>query len=142
MECGAPTAGVPREATEPDLVLTFSDLQADTAADLIRHRLDIHAFNQRSAAGIVDMIRMIGAIVDASERAQQLVDALPSAFSQSPKLRGLIAEAAKGSRSNRSVWKNIPVLGGTERRYGAGGEDGNFVAASNDGVPRCPSRTT
>jgi hypothetical protein len=31
---------------------------------------------------------------------------------------------------------------GTERRYGAGGEDGNFVAASNDGVPRCPSRTT
>jgi hypothetical protein len=30
----------------------------------------------------------------------------------------------------------------TERRYGAGGEDGNFVAASNDGVSRCPSRTT
>jgi hypothetical protein len=114
MECGAPTAGVPREATEPDLVLTFSDLQADIAADLIRHRLDIHAFNQRSVAGIVDMIRMIGAIVDASERAQQLVDALPSAFSQSPKLRGPIAEAAKGSRSNRSVWKNIPVLGGTD----------------------------
>jgi hypothetical protein len=29
-----------------------------------------------------------------------------------------------------------------ERCYGAGGEDGNFVAASTDGVPRCPSRTT
>jgi hypothetical protein len=28
------------------------------------------------------------------------------------------------------------------RCYGAGGEDGNFVAASTDGVPRCPSRTT
>jgi hypothetical protein len=39
----------------------------------------------------------------------------------------------------------LPALrwcSGTERRYGAGGEDGNFVAASNDGVPRCPSRTT
>src|SRR4029077_15083197 len=29
-----------------------------------------------------------------------------------------------------------------ERCYGAGGEDGNFVAASPDEVPRCPSRTT
>jgi len=32
--------------------------------------------------------------------------------------------------------------GGTDRRYGAGGEDGNFVAALTDGVPRCPSQTT
>jgi len=32
---------------------------------------------------------------------------------------------------------------GTDRCYGAGGGgNGNFVAASNDGVPRCPSRTT
>ena len=29
-----------------------------------------------------------------------------------------------------------------ERCYGAGGEDGNFVAESTDGVSRCPSRTT
>jgi ABC-type Fe3+-hydroxamate transport system substrate-binding protein len=139
MECGAPTAGVPREATEPDLVLTFSDLQADIAADLIRHRLDIHAFNQRSVAGIVDMIRMIGAIVDASERAQQLVDALPSAFSQSPKLRGPIAEAAKGSRSNRSVWKNIPVLGETE---GSNPSPSSGESAANEAqVQACAARS-
>jgi spermidine dehydrogenase len=31
---------------------------------------------------------------------------------------------------------------GRAELLGAGGEDGNFVAASNDGVPRCPSRTT
>ena len=60
-------------ALKPDLVLTFSDLQADIAADLIRHGLSLHAFNQRSVAGILDMIRMLGAIVDASERAEQLV---------------------------------------------------------------------
>jgi iron complex transport system substrate-binding protein len=60
-------------ALRPDLVLTFSDLQADIAADLIRRGLDVHAFNQRSVAGILDMIRTVGTLVDASERAQQLV---------------------------------------------------------------------
>jgi iron complex transport system substrate-binding protein len=63
-------------ALKPDLVLTFSDLQADIATDLIRHGLDVHAFNQRSVAGILDMIRTVGALVDANERAQQLVDRL------------------------------------------------------------------
>src|ERR1700726_448529 len=61
-------------ALKPDLVLGFSDLQADIAADLIRRGLDVHAFNQRSVAGILDMIRMLGALVDASERARQLVE--------------------------------------------------------------------
>src|ERR1700726_5356126 len=55
-------------ALKPDLVLSFSDLQADIAADLLRRGLDVHAFNQRSVAGILDMIRMLGALVDASER--------------------------------------------------------------------------
>src|SRR5271163_1714280 len=63
-------------ALKPDLVLTFSDLQGDIAADLIRRGLNIHAFNQRSVAGILEMIRMLGAMVDAGERAQQLVDKL------------------------------------------------------------------
>jgi iron complex transport system substrate-binding protein len=49
-------------ALKPDLVLSFSDLQADIAADLIRRGLDVHAFNQRSVAGILDMIRTVGAI--------------------------------------------------------------------------------
>jgi len=60
-------------ALKPDLVLTFSDLQADIAADLIRRGLDVHAFNQRSVAGILDMIRTVGAMVDANEQAQRLV---------------------------------------------------------------------
>src|ERR1700752_3047408 len=43
-------------ALKPDLVLTFSDLQANIVTDLIRRGLNVHAFNQRSIAGIVDMV--------------------------------------------------------------------------------------
>ena len=65
---------------KPDLVLTFSDLQTDIAADLIRRGLDVHAFNQRTVAGILDMIRMLGAMVGAGERAEQLVSDLEAAL--------------------------------------------------------------
>ena len=57
----------------PDLVLTFSDLQADIAAALIRAGIDVHAFNQRSIAEILDMIRTLGVLVGAAERAGRLV---------------------------------------------------------------------
>jgi iron complex transport system substrate-binding protein len=67
---------------KPDLVLTFSDLQADIVADLIRGGLEVHAFNQRSVAGILDMIRMLGAMVDASVRAEQLVAELEAGLVQ------------------------------------------------------------
>src|SRR6201987_5643185 len=60
-------------ALKPDLVVTFSDLQADIVAELIRRGLNVHAFNQRSIAGILDMIRMVGAIVNAGEQADELV---------------------------------------------------------------------
>src|SRR5271156_799323 len=64
---------------KPDLVLTFSDLQADIAATLIRAGIDVHAFNQRSIAEILDMIRMLGALVGAAERARRLASNLADA---------------------------------------------------------------
>ena len=61
---------------KPDLVLTFSDLQADIVAELIRRGITVHAFNQRDLAGIFDMIRTLGALVDARERAASLASRL------------------------------------------------------------------
>jgi iron complex transport system substrate-binding protein len=57
---------------KPDLVLAFSDLQADIVAELVRAGVAIHAFNQRDIAGIFAMIRTLGALIGASERAEQL----------------------------------------------------------------------
>jgi iron complex transport system substrate-binding protein len=51
------------EALRPDLVLAFSDLQADIAAELIRRGHPVITFNQRSIAQILQMIRMVGALV-------------------------------------------------------------------------------
>ena len=59
-------------ALTPDLVLTFSDLQADIAAELIRRGVAVHAFNQRDVAGIVAMIRTLGALVGAAGKADDL----------------------------------------------------------------------
>jgi ABC-type Fe3+-hydroxamate transport system substrate-binding protein len=57
---------------KPDLVLSFSDLQADIVAALIRHGVAVHAFNQRTVAEILDMIRMLGAMTGASDPADRL----------------------------------------------------------------------
>jgi iron complex transport system substrate-binding protein len=58
---------------KPDLVLTFSDLQAPIVADLIRAGLAVHAFNQRTIDGIFAMIATLGALVDEKQRALALV---------------------------------------------------------------------
>src|SRR5262249_44147148 len=63
-------------ALNPDLVLTFSDLQADIVAELIRNNVAVHAFNQRDVAGIFEMIHTIGALVGASEKARALANSL------------------------------------------------------------------
>ena len=63
-------------ALEPDLVLAFSDLQADIVAALMRAGVAVHAFNQRTVGGILDMIRTLGALVGAGERAEALADRL------------------------------------------------------------------
>lgn len=56
----------------PDLVLGFSDLQADIAAGLIRAGIEVHVFNQRDVAGILRMIRNLGAMIGCADQAEAL----------------------------------------------------------------------
>jgi iron complex transport system substrate-binding protein len=77
------SADVPKIlALDPDLVLTFSDLQAGIAAELIRKGVAVHAFNQRDLAGIFAMIRTLGALVGASDRADALARSLEQRLAQ------------------------------------------------------------
>jgi len=61
-------------ALKPDLVLGFSDLQADIAAELIRRGVEVHVFNHRSVEQILNMIVQLGALVGAGDRALAWVD--------------------------------------------------------------------
>jgi iron complex transport system substrate-binding protein len=58
---------------QPDLVLGFSDLQADIAAQLARAGLDVHLFNQRSVPDILRMIRTLGGMIGCETRTAELV---------------------------------------------------------------------
>ena len=61
-------------ALDPDLVLTFSDLQADIAAALLREGVAVMGYNQRDIEGIFAMIRHLGATVGQPRKAARLVD--------------------------------------------------------------------
>ena len=60
-------------AVEPDLVVAFSDLQADIVRDLIRAGVEVHVFNQRDLAGIYRMIATLAALVDACIEGERLI---------------------------------------------------------------------
>ena len=80
---------------QPDLVLSFSDLQADIVAALIRQGVAVHAFNQRTIAEIFDMIRMLGALVGAADRADRLAEELAAGLADArPRCRAVAAAAA------------------------------------------------
>jgi iron complex transport system substrate-binding protein len=65
-------------ALNPDLVLTFSDLQADIAAELIRRGVTVLAFNQRSVSEILSMILTLSSIVGAVDRGRALIERMES----------------------------------------------------------------
>ena len=76
-------------ALQPDLVLTFSDLQAPIVSELIKNGVTVMAYNQRDIAGILAMIRHLGHMVGAGDRAEKL------AYSYENRLAELSKKAAK-----------------------------------------------
>ncbi|WP_338847946.1 ABC transporter substrate-binding protein [Massilia sp. W12] len=67
---------------QPDLVIAFSDMQADLTRDLIRAGQTVLTFNQRDIAGIYRMIASLGALVDKRSEAAQLVADLQQQVAQ------------------------------------------------------------
>ena len=61
------------EALEPDLILAFSDLQADITTELVKRGHTVFTFNQRSVAEILQMILVLAGIVGVADRGEQLV---------------------------------------------------------------------
>jgi iron complex transport system substrate-binding protein len=59
-------------ALEPDLVLGFSDIQAELGKQLVAANLTVWIFNQRSIQQILDAIVDLGRVVDQKARAEAL----------------------------------------------------------------------
>jgi iron complex transport system substrate-binding protein len=114
-------------AVEPDLVLTFSNLQADIARDLVKSGVPVYAFNQKSVRDILAMIDTVGRLVGAEDRAsaliaehrRQIADARSAAET-------MIARAGRRPRVYFEEWDE-PMISGiqwvSELIGIAGGED-------------------
>jgi iron complex transport system substrate-binding protein len=70
------------EALKPDLVLGFSDLQADLARELIRRGYPVYTFNQRSIEEILQMVRIVGALVGRAEAGDALAARLQAGLEE------------------------------------------------------------
>jgi len=108
---------------EPDLVLGFSDLQADIAAQLVRAGLEVHVFNHRSVADILRMIRTLGGMIGCEARARALADELAAGLEE---VRARAAALARRPRVYFEEWDD-PLISGigwvSELIALAGGED-------------------
>jgi iron complex transport system substrate-binding protein len=96
------------EALRPDLILTFSDLQADIASELVRRGHAVFTFNQRSIDEILQMIVVLGGIVGRPSRAQALVDELRQGLDA---VRASAAQRSKSPRVYFEEW-NDPLISG------------------------------
>jgi iron complex transport system substrate-binding protein len=110
-------------ALEPDLVLGFSDLQADIARDLAKAGLNVMIFNQRSVNEILSMILALAAMVDAGAKGKRLVARLERNLDR---IRAAAARFARRPRVYFEEW-DAPMISGirwvSELVSIAGGDD-------------------
>jgi iron complex transport system substrate-binding protein len=135
---------------KPDLVIGFSDLQAEIARDLTKAGLNVLIFNQRSVQEILDMILALASLVGAAEKGMRLIQTLESG------LDGVRRAASAFPRRPRVYFEewDEPMISGirwvSELVEIAGGEDvfsdlsrsqaatGRIVADANQVVEKNP----
>ena len=74
---------------KPDLILTFSDVQAEITRELVLRGVTVMNFNQRSIAEILDMIAVLSRMVGKQEAGLALIEELRSGLAE-------IASGGKG----------------------------------------------
>jgi len=82
---------------KPDLVLGFSDLQADISKDLVKAGLNVVIFNQRSVGEILNTILLLASLVGAHEKGLQLLRTLEDNLKQ-------VEEAARAFKRRPRVY--------------------------------------
>jgi iron complex transport system substrate-binding protein len=98
------------EALQPDLILAFSDLQANIASDLIRRGHTVVTFNQRSVAEILQMIRMLGGLIGCADKGEALASRLESGLDA---IRASAAALARRPRVYFEEWDD-PLISGIQ----------------------------
>jgi iron complex transport system substrate-binding protein len=120
---------------KPDLVLGFSDLQADIAADLVRHGLNVHIFNHRDIEGIFGMIAVLGGMVGCEAKAARLCATLSENLER---VRASAAQFAVRPRVYFEEWDE-PMISGirwVSELVGVAGGDDCFEAHSRESLAR------
>jgi iron complex transport system substrate-binding protein len=106
-----------------DLVLGFSDLQADIAASLVRAGIEVHVFNHRSVAEILRTIRIIGGMIGCEAKTEALVAQLTAGLDD---VRAKAATLPRRPRVYFEEWDEPQISGirwVSELIGIAGGED-------------------
>jgi iron complex transport system substrate-binding protein len=107
----------------PDLVVGFSDIQADIAQALIKNGIEVWISNHRSVDGILGYVRRLGAMVGAADRAESY------ALELEAHVEGVRAQAASFKRRPRIYFEewDDPLISGirwvSELIGIAGGDD-------------------
>ncbi len=96
------------EALEPDLILAFSDLQADITTELVKRGHTVFTFNQRSVAEILQMVRVLAGIVGVSDKGEALAHELEAG------LEAIREAASRWSRRPRVFFEewDEPLISG------------------------------
>ena len=108
---------------EPDLVLGFSDLQADIAAELVRRGVEVHVFNHRSVDQILRMIATLGGMIGCETKAAALIERLATGLER---VRAQAHAFARRPRVYFEEWDEpqISAIAWVSELIGiAGGED-------------------
>ena len=124
-------------ALQPDCVFGFSDLQADIAAQLIRHGVQVTVFNQRSVAEIFAMMYQVAAMVGQAAQGLQRIAAMQAHIDQiRAQVNALQAAGARRPRVYFEEWDepHISAIRWVSELMGIAGGDDVFPELAQQGL--------